>query len=78
MTRIASTSRQGKALIFKPKAPSFYTAEFSYIDFFPIENRPNFRFLGRPEQDVRARIKNKYLFSWNSVFFRRELPGSKI
>ena len=34
-TRIAATSRPGKVLIFKPKARSFYTTEFLYIDFFP-------------------------------------------
>ena len=35
-----------KVLIFKPKAPSFHTTEFSHISFFPKEN---FRFLGGPE-----------------------------
>ena len=35
-TRIATTrSRRGKVLIFKPKASSFYTTEFSYVNFIP-------------------------------------------
>ena len=31
---IATTNRREKVLIFKPKAPSFYTIEFSSINFF--------------------------------------------
>ena len=34
-TQIATTNRRGKVLIFKPKAPSFHTTEFSHINFFP-------------------------------------------
>ena len=33
--RIATTSRRGKALLFKPKTLSFYTTDFSYITIFP-------------------------------------------
>ena len=32
---IATTSRQGEVLILKPKAPSFHTIKFSYINFLP-------------------------------------------
>ena len=35
MTRIAATSRREKVVIFKPKPPSFYTTEFSYMNSFP-------------------------------------------
>ena len=35
VTQIAITSRWGKVLIFKPKALSFYTTEFSHMNFFP-------------------------------------------
>ena len=35
MTQIATSSRWGKVLIFKPKALSVYTAWCSYINFFP-------------------------------------------
>ena len=30
-----TTSRQGKARIFKPKVHNFYTTDFSYINIFP-------------------------------------------
>ena len=36
VTRIASyNKRPGKVAIFKPKAPSFHTTEFSYLNYFP-------------------------------------------
>ena len=35
VTWIGTTSRRGKVLIFKPKAPSFHTTEFSYLNYFP-------------------------------------------
>ena len=31
----SATRRRGKALIFKSKALSFYTIDFSYINIFP-------------------------------------------
>ena len=31
---LATTSRPGKVPIFKPKAPSFHTTEFSYLNYF--------------------------------------------
>ena len=34
LTQIATTSTRGKLLTFIPKALSFYTTEFSYINFF--------------------------------------------
>ena len=34
-TRIATTTRRGKVLIFKPKDPGFHTTEFSYINLLP-------------------------------------------
>ena len=34
---VATTSRRGKVLIFKPKATSFYATEFSYISIFPYK-----------------------------------------
>ena len=55
-----ATEARGKVLIFKQKTPSFHTTEFSYINFFLIEKRPNFGFLGGPE----SLIKIKCLFSW--------------
>ena len=33
VTRIATTNRWGKVLIFKPKVFSFYATEFSHMDF---------------------------------------------
>ena len=33
--QLATTSRRGKVPIFKPKAPSFHTTEFSYLNYFP-------------------------------------------
>ena len=45
-----TSSRYGKVPIFKPKALRFYSKYFSYVNqHFPIENRPNFGFLGEPE-----------------------------
>ena len=32
---LPTTSRRGKVPIFKPKAPTFHTKEFSYFDHFP-------------------------------------------
>ena len=43
-TRIATTSRRGKVLIFKPKVPSFHTAEFCHINVFPQKIDPIFGF----------------------------------
>ena len=35
VTWIGTTSRRGKVLIFKPKAPSFLTTKFSSIKLLP-------------------------------------------
>ena len=66
---------QGKVPIFKPKAPSFYTTEFSYINYklFTINNRPNVGFLSEP----RSKIMKKYLFLLIYVFFGAELKCTK-
>ena len=42
--RLATTSKRGKVLIFKSKAPSFHTKEFSYINFFPQQKKQIFGF----------------------------------
>ena len=43
-TRIDTTSRRDKVLIFKPKAPSFHTTEFSRMNIFPQKIDPIFGF----------------------------------
>ena len=35
VTQIATTSRRGKVVTFKPKILSLYTTELSYTNFFP-------------------------------------------
>ena len=43
-TRITATSRRGKVLILKPKAPSFPTTEVPYINFIPWKTNQNLSF----------------------------------
>ena len=69
----ATTSTRGKVLISKPKAPSFHTTKFSYINFFPYKIDQILGFWAGQS----LKLRRNTFFRGFKVFFGVELQRTK-